>query len=172
MKRIWGFGSRYLHAKRPDVLVETVMRRHFTGGDVLITGGAEGTDTIMEHHVMKLYGVPASMDHVITIRPNWKFKGAANARNVEMARTCDEAMGIWDVESKTGIDVNEVRNPDMSLNISLKMNKSGTWHSIVETIRKRKRLYLYIVYKDAVFPVVLKSDEIPEGSEFAMRKSA
>lgn len=156
-----------LHLENPESFVFAVMRKHFGANDVLVTGGARGTDSIMISYVKQLHGSDAR-DYMEVIKPKGHYPGAPNARNVILAQKCERAIGIWNPAFSTGKGVLDLPVEQTVLSIP----RSGTWHSITETVRKRKPLTLYIVMPEERIAVVnLRNDTIPDGSPYAMRKS-
>ncbi len=143
MKRTWFFGSRHPGMPGLDGMARLIVQRHVTAGDEVITGGAAGFDAA----VMAI--APSIGASVKTIEPDWKMgRGAANARNVTMARECDEAAGLWNPASATGIDsfdVKDGRGKDARVLMHVTFPRSGTWHSIVEAMKHAKKTTVYIV---------------------------
>ena len=153
---VWGFGSRVITHPDPGSLVFSIMSRYFNPGDDLITGGARGTDDGMEKCVKKNHGD----DHVKPSIKPYPHAGGALARNVTLAKKCDRAIGIWCTASRTG------RMRTETDGTSIEMNRSGTVHSIIQSMRYRKPLILCVVLPDGRYYVLdLKADLIPDGCE-------
>lgn len=150
---VWGFGSRKTTHPDPRSLVYSIMRRYFNADDVLVSGSARGIDTYMEDYVSGIH-VGEGTSNIDPLEPDWsKGGGAALKRNVINAQKCDRAIGIWSVASSTGKMVVE------SSGIKITMNRSGTLHSIVQTIRYGKPLVLCIVLPNGMnFILHVRSD--------------
>lgn len=111
-------GSRKLKNYR---YIEKRLLTHFNKGDILISGGANGADSLAEEFADK-HG------YLKKIFPaNWELYGrsAGYKRNVDIVENCDLLIAFWDGESKgTKHSINLAKNNGKKVKVYYFENKN------------------------------------------------
>lgn len=128
-------GSRTLNQQQVIKVIEQVMTKSKTKITTIVTGGANGVDSIAEYYAKM------SNLNLEVFYPVYKKYGkrAPLIRNNEIIKNCDGVLAIWDGESNgTAYTINKAKKENKKLMV-VKLNAAKAYHDDVWNFPKQGR---------------------------------